>query len=445
MSTPPPSHPHRLVRLAAAGFLAVVLGFSFGSSRARADDDLQVRVDVAAGPYLVGQGIDMRVAVVARDQRPTLELPAPDDAKLWTVDTSFKPISVNSVGSNVSGENLFLTRLRLVPRRAGTLEIPPVVARLGDREGKTRSLRLKIENPPLEGRVPDFLGGVGAFSAEAETDAERVRVGQELDYRIRVTGPAAWGMFARPDLARLRSLPIEVRVEARADETVDEPPQRTFVFRVRPTRPGAVVLPPVSIASFDPRTKHYLTRATRGVPIQVVAAPAFDASTLDYRPPSPSLLSKAVGAAAWLTVGAGVAIGAFLLARRVRRRWIEASRAGRGAARRFARSVAAQLAERNDEPPAATARRAIDALVEYSRLSVDRPPGALTPGEAHAAIARGSGSDQLGWNAAQLTTRCDRILFAESGGTEQGGGDEADALMRDARDLFTALGRTGGW
>ncbi|MDR3620730.1 MAG: hypothetical protein P4L85_15365 [Paludisphaera borealis] len=436
---------HRSSRLVVAAFLAAALGFHLDSSRAQDGDELRVRVDAAPGPYVVGQGIDLRVAVVARDQRPKLELPTPADARLWVVDTSFKPISASGIGRNVSGDNLFLTRIRLVPLGVGTLDVPPVVARLDDQEGKSKPLRLKIENPPIEGRTSDFLGGVGPFSAEAEADVGQARVGQEFLYRIRVSGPAAWGMTSRPELARLRALPIAARVEALADQTINEPPERTFVFRVRPSRPGDVVLPPVSIASFDPKTKRYLTHATRGVPLKVVAVPSFDASKLEYRPAAASLLGKALVAMVWLAVGAGVVVVAIVAGRRVKRRWDEASRTGRGAARRFARIAASGLGERADESPAETARRAIDVLVEYARLSVGRPPGALTPDEARAAITRGSGSDELGRGAARLAARCDRILFAESAGEALGEGGEAASLSRDARDLFTALGRSGGW
>jgi hypothetical protein len=75
-------------------------------------------------------------------------------------------------------------------------------------------------------------------------------------------------------------------------------------------------------------------------------------------------------------------------------------------------------------------------------LSVGRPPGALTPDEARAAIAEGGGSDELGKSAARLAARCDRLMFAALSG-EEADESEAASLSRDARDLFTALGRSG--
>ncbi len=443
MRTPLSTQRRRTVRLVAAGFLAATLAVPI--AKAQAPDAIQVRFDAAPGPYLVGQGIELRVALVARDKRPTLELPTLADARIWAVDASFKPISAGSVGRTIMSENMFLTRLRLVARSAGTLDVPPVVVRLGGREGRSKPLRLRIENPPIAGRTADFLGGVGAFSVEAEADARRVRVGQEFLYRIRITGPAAWGTSTRPELDRLRALPIGARVVSLADETVDEPPQRAFVYRIRPSQPGEVVLPPVSIASFDPGIQRYVTRATSGVPLQVVAAPTFDASKLEYRPAEASEVGKAVAVACGLAVLAAGAAVVAVLGRRVWRVWFEAARTGPGAARRFARTAATELEARAEDSPVETARRANDALVEYARLSVGRPPGALTPDEARAAIARASGSEGLGRNAARLAARCDRILFAEGAGEASGEKGETASLSRDARDLFQALGRSGGW
>jgi hypothetical protein len=253
-------------------------------------------------------------------------------------------------------------------------------------------------------------------------------------------------MTIRPDLGRLRDLPIAARVESLADETVDEPPKRSFVFSVRPTKPGEVVLPPISIASFDPKSKRYMTRVTGSVPITVVAVPAFDGATLDYQPPAEGPGRRVAITAACLTVLALVAAGTFVFGRRFMRRWIEAARAGPTAARRFARTTASSLVATTDEPRAETARRALDALAEYARLSVGRPPGALTPDEARAAITLASGSEELGRSAARLAARCDRLMFAADSG-EKPDGSESASLSQDAQDLFTALGRSGrgGW
>src|SRR6202044_2483611 len=171
-------------------------------------------------------------------------------------------------------------RFRVVARRPGTLEIPSIRARLGDSSGRSRPLRVSIRPVPAGGRSAEFLGGVGRFALSAEAVPAVVRVGQELEFRITVTGRAAWGMTDRPDLKRFARLKIGLRIEPRSGDLTPEPPSRTFVYRLRPTRPGEEVLPPVSIAAFDPSTSRYVTRASPSVPIKVVAVPSFDPATI---------------------------------------------------------------------------------------------------------------------------------------------------------------------
>src|SRR2546421_681519 len=106
--------------------------------------------------------------------------------------------------------------------RAGTLEIPAIRARIGDRSGRSRAMRVSIRPVPPEGRPTEFLGGIGPFALRAEVTPGVVRVGQEMDFRITVTGPAAWGMIERPELKRFDRLGIGLRIEARPDETTLE-------------------------------------------------------------------------------------------------------------------------------------------------------------------------------------------------------------------------------
>jgi len=348
---------------------------------------------------------------------------------------------MTAIGGATASDNVFTTRLRLVATAPGRLDVPPIVAAIDGRSGKSAPLRLTVENPPIAGRPPGFLGGVGEFAATAEVAPGRVRVGQEAIYRIRIEGPGARGMTTRPALDRLRGLPIDPRITERPDETVDEPPSRAFVYRIRPMKAGEVVLPPVPIASYDPRIGRYLTRASNGVRLTVVDAPAYDPDDLDYRAPAPGASPARIVATTAAVAVALAAVG-LLIARRRLGRWFRVRFPGRRrAARSFARESARRLGA-HEGPEDEAARAVLDALVEYARLGAGRPPGALTPEEARATIATASGSDELGDRAAETAARCDEILFAarHAGGASGEGG----RLAIDARELFEALGRPGG-
>jgi len=434
--------PHRGGKVWARPWLAGLALLVLTASAARGQE-LSVRVRVRSEKILVGQGVDVFVDVAAREQRPKLQLPALKGARIWVAEEAFKPLAMTAIGGSVASDNAFSTRLRLVATEPGRLDVPPIVASLDGRTGRSRPLRFAVENPPLAGRPAGFLGGVGDFRASAEVEPARVRLGQEATYRVRVEGPAAWGMTTGPDLSRLQARPIAPRVRRLPDETSDEPPRRTFVYRIRPTKPGATVLPPLAIASYDPRTGGYATRASNGVPIEVVDVPAFDPSGLDYRPPEPPTSPGRVAAGAALIALLLAAAGAWAMRRRLAGRWrrrFPGLARGRSA-RRFAREAAARLAEAGDDEEE-SARRAVEALVEYARRGVGRPPGALTPGEAGEAVAAASGSDELGRRASGLAARCDRALFAAREGGASG--PEGGRLGEVARELFEELGRPGG-
>jgi hypothetical protein len=396
---------------------------------------LRVRLEAAPGPYYSGEAIELVVRVAGRDQRPSIVIPRLAHAEVWPVDTSFRPITATAIGRFETSENLFVTRLVVVPRRAGTLEIPPFLVRRDSQTGRSRPLVLPIKPVPLEGRPAEFLGGIGDFKLQASLTPATGRVGQEFLYRVQVSGPAAWGMAARPDLSPFDRLPIALRAEPLPDETTSERESRTFVYRLRPIKEGNAVLPPLAIAAFDPRSQHYLTKVTQGVPISVVAVPSFDPGTLDYPPPGDDsqhrLLGREAAALVLLVLSGGLAVALVL-----RRRAI-AAQGGRSAARRFARQIVWELrswpASGQDESK--LARKIVRGLITYAQIASGRPPGALTADEAQAIAWQLTRSQHVADQAALLVARCDRVLFSEQ---------DAGPLLGDARALYQALVRPPG-
>ena len=419
------------------------LGGAAVAAQATRSEALRVQVDAAPGPHHVGEGFELVVRVAGEGRRPEVDLPKIAGADVWLIrNNEWKPISVSGIGSVVGQSNLFLSRYRVVPRRAGTLEIPSVRARLDDQTGRSRPTRVTVQPVPLEGRTAEFLGGVGRFTLQAEASPRSVRVGQELDYRITITGPAAWGMTARPDLKRFDRLDIGPRIEPRPVESINEPPSRTFVFTLRPTRPGEAVLPPVAIASFDPSSRHYVTRVTPGVPIRVVAVPAFDAATIpDLGSSGDREADRMAAIRQWAILGAAALLaGSAAAIAWVRRKARLAGRLGGPvAARRFAARTARSLAHDAAGTPQELALRVTTALIRYLRLGDGRPPGAMTPDEAREGVARCTGSDELGAQAAHIAASCDGLLYRDAPAPPE----DPDRLREDARGFFAHLGSRG--
>jgi hypothetical protein len=442
-------------------------------------DPLRVQAEVAPGPYHVGEGFELLVGVIAKGKAPKIDLPTIIGARARTIGTESRPISSAGIGRVVTHEYQYVVKFGVLPTRAGRLEIPVIQVQVEGRAGRSQPKRVLIKPVPAQGRPAEFLGGIGRFDLEAEASPRTVRVGQELDFRIKVTGPAAWGISSRPELVRYERPELGLRITAGLDQTSDEPPVRTFVYRLRPTRAGEIILPPVSIASFDPALTRYVTHVTASVPIRVIAVPSFDPTTIADN--SQSVAAGWPSEIMWaVTVSMPVLLGAYLMLRRVRRRLDRASSSSPELARRYAKRSVRELGsipvwramhlfgfpETTLEGPehgllgratlnsawvmlkstspqilSSAAHRIAERLSEYMKLGLGRPMGALTPDETREGVVRLTGSAELGEQAGQLTMRCDRILYGET----SDGADDARELLDDARRLFEALGRVRSW
>ena len=433
--------------------VAVAINSGFGDSTL--SDSLDVKAEVIPnGSHFVGQGFELRVSTNAADQRPDIEVPRIVGAEFAIVSTTFRPLSTSEIGSFVSGQNRFITRLRVVPRRVGILEIPALRASVGGRSGRSHPLRVKILPVPPEGRPPEFLGGIGNFSLHASVSQNAARVGQEFEFRIAVNGPAAVGMTALPSLDRFAQLSIAPTIHPLPDEATIEPLARTFRYRIRPTQAGEIVLPPVKITAFDPISRRYLSQVTQGIPFRVVDVPAFDASTMESVTPAP-MTRQNDGKWAVILVCGAVAAVAFVLYAGMKRFSIARGRP-MDLARRFAvlfahelkvlgRASASaanrKLADIDGLPgferiPADVAEQITGGLIRYLELAIDRPPGAITPAEARQAITCCTNSETLGNQAEQLVTMCDAFRFRlESKLLES----DVQSMIGIARTLFRKL------
>jgi hypothetical protein len=415
-----------------------------------------VLVETAPGSHFAGQAFELQAGVVAGAERPRVEPPRIAGARVWPIGTGLKPIVSSGIGTVVAQQNLFLSQFRVVPGRAGTLEIPPIVASVDGRSGRSPAKRLEIQPVPIGGRPAEFLGGVGPFALNAEAVPRVIRLGQDLNYRITVSGPAAWGTTGRPDLARARQSEPTLKVIAEPDEAIDEPPSRTFVYRVKPARSGEVVLPPVAIATFDPALKRYVTKVTASVVIRVVTAPPFNPASIDSLA-APSTLKRGRWEewTVW-TLSAVLLLAASIALARVRMRRRRKADHGPAAARAFAARLARRMGRPSQslhqdaqrfsvrpelgggfhQPNWEEARQICEDLTRYLQLGTGRPVGALTPIEAQRGVFETTGSDELGAQAQRLIAQCDRTLYGAH--SENSG---APDLWNPARRLFHALGR----
>lgn len=394
--------------------LTVMIGMSWavaGSAHAEGPaDPLRVRAEVRPRTCYVGQPVDVFVSVAAGRERPGVTMPKVPGAGVSFVGTDLTPIRVSGVGDTVDERNLFRFRYLLLPRRAGTLTLPSIAARLGARRGASGPLTLTVRRLPPAGRPAEFLGGVGPFEVEARAEPTSVRAGAPIEFRVTVRGPGALGIQSPPGVARLERLPLGPRMERMPDRRVVDPPSHTFVYRLRPSRAGEAVLPPVAVAGFDPKSERYVTRVTPGVPVRVTAVPKFDPGTLAYGPTDRSTVARP-----WwperrsrisVLIASALVSSLVVIAVWFRRR----SRWERAVGRIITRANANLGLARDD---AGRGRAVTESLIDYLALTTGRPRGALTPAEAAAGVARATGSGPLARRARSLVNECDRARFDE--------------------------------
>ncbi len=391
-----------------------------------------ITVRVAPGPYLVGRAIALDVTLDragAGEVVGSVEPPRIPQADLFAVDLA-APGSKPEV----------LARFVLVPRRSGGSTIPAFRVRVGDRQVGSKPHSITVVNVPPGGRPPSFLGGVGAFRVASRLDSTTVRVGQPVEVEITMTGTAAAGSNLVPDLSGWSALGPAFQVRdssTRVDRS--DPPTRTFRYRVRPTKPGRAVLPPVPLAAFDPLSRGYVTRYTSSLPLVVESPPRFDPARVDFGPNAPStgdpkVAARRVGAGLAALVAAGGGLASWLGWPVIKRR-VERYRAGRPFDwRREASRLSSEIPEGTDPVEVAEAvsgrfARAIEAATK-TRVAV------LTPLEAEAAVMAITDDLDLSEAAERLVARLDRIRFDPD--AEATVGDRG--LVAEAVAVFRAIG-----
>jgi hypothetical protein len=409
------------------------LAWPLASTRADEPSPIRVIAQVPSRPYFVGQTLELRIGAEAGTERPEIVPPVIPQTDVSRIGSDLSPVTASGIGAQTSERNLYVTRFRLIPHRAGWLRIPPVRAVLGSLSAASPPLSVEVHPLPETGRTQDFLGGVGEFTLECEATPTALRVGQDFLYTIRVTGPAARGMSLAPDLARFRQIPLGLQIHPLPAVTGESPPSRWFCYRIRPTRAGEAALPPVAIMAFDPKTTRYVTRVTPSLPIRVAEVPRFDPAALDYAAPSATTRPRLAPwlpkttATVILPAGAGALVLASLVVAGVRmagRRKVNPGKLLMSRARKLD----------PDRDAVRSAQIIAGTLAEYFEHSLDRPRGVLTPEETAEALARITRDEGLAARGARLIAACDRARYSElvADGTE---------LVAMACRLFEEIGR----
>lgn len=392
------------------------------------DGEIGVRLVVEERRIYEGQEFPARVVAIAGKRRPTLEWPETLGIQHWPRGSSLRTVGASSIGPVVEETTEFVYRFGVVIEHAGSVRLPVITARDGERTARSQPMTITARRLPIEGRTGSFLGGVGTIDLRASVQPKSVKTGETVEYIISLFGPGARRSTGVPGLAELAKAASEqgFAVGPWESDAVADPPSRTFRTRLRAKRPGTVALPQVEVATFDPALERYVTRRAPQVRFSVVEQPSFDSSTLSYGQNA----GQGEGAR-WAIVIVTAAPLAGLLAALA----IAVARKRRRAL--VPRRICLRLLDELKTPRAAAvlADHVSNALVSYLSCRTHRPSGALTPDEAGVELERATSDPSLAARGVALIRLCDRARYAPREAP-------AEPLRTLAREFFRELART---
>ncbi len=275
-----------------------------------------------------------------------------------------------------------------------------------------------VAEPPAAGRPAGFAGAVGSFALTMDAPADGARVGEPVTLTMRVTGS---GNFDRVNVAGVPEGDGLKTYGVKA--TVQPDGSKVFEQTIVPTRAGAVTLPGVELAYFDPAAKQYRVAKTQPVTLQVApgaATAGLDATAAPDMAPNEtmpgalhaSLVPLVLRPEAWAVPGfallvalalAGAGVWRRSSVRRARARQAEVDRAV-GEAREVMRAAA----RRGDAPAFFAAARA--AVQRRLGAAWGIAPEAVTPADVAARLH----DDEL----IALLEHADRITYAGNAASE---------------------------
>jgi hypothetical protein len=231
----------------------------------------------------VGEPLVLTYALLTQASVTDLQFKDPPQyAGFWVEDLERPQGSPSGEAATVEGESYRrfpILRKLLFATRAGTLTLPAPTFRIGlARQGffdaggaverATRPVTVSVDPLP---DAPGFSGAVGRFRTSASLDRDVVPLGEAATLRFRVEGTGNLKWIDRgPEVtvAGARVFPPQAKSDLRATaEGISG--SRTWEFVVVPETSGAVEVPPLSFAYFDPAAGRIVTAATPALSLRV--------------------------------------------------------------------------------------------------------------------------------------------------------------------------------
>jgi hypothetical protein len=138
---------------------------------------------------------------------------------------------------------------------------------------KTEPISVRVRALPEVGKPADFSGAVGLFELTADVDRKAVKAGEPVTLSVKLSGEGNVKVVPAPDLSKLEGFKV---YQSKADESSRADGdkirgEKKWEYVLVPTTGGAVEVPPVKLAVFDPAKAAYVELATAAIPLTVEA------------------------------------------------------------------------------------------------------------------------------------------------------------------------------
>jgi len=132
---------------------------------------------------------------------------------------------------------------------------------------------IKVLALPTEGRPPGFSGAVGKFDVSSELSAARSAAGDPLTLRLKVTGTGDFDRVNSPMLGEVNGWKTyKATAKFVPADSAGYSGEKDFEQAVIPMRAGKQRTPALSFSFFNPETRHFETRQTAPLIVDVSSA-----------------------------------------------------------------------------------------------------------------------------------------------------------------------------
>ncbi|MCU1278314.1 MAG: BatD, partial [bacterium] len=239
----------------------------------RGDEDLFVDAGVDKAKIYVGQQVTASWHLYTQSEilkyRPLAE---PKYEDFWSEDL-FVPTSHlawdRTVVKGHEYEVALLLKKALFPLKAGKLSITALEAEATTLQTafmagasdarKSKSLTVDVMPLPVEGRPPGFeAANVGHYDLSSSVDRTAVKAGEAVTWKVAVRGVGNIRNVRLPKLEKLEGFRVYEPTTKETIEPGDEiHGQKVYTYLLLPQKGGALSVPPIELAYFDPTTAKY--------------------------------------------------------------------------------------------------------------------------------------------------------------------------------------------